>query len=407
VRTALAITGGHSAKRGGPLARGVLCAVAVQLAACSDPGGIDPAAGGTAGHATAVADGGTPGTGGAPAGTGGAAATAGTGGGTAAASGGATASGGANATGGTKGSGGAPATGGATATGGSAAAGASGGRGGSAVGGAGRSGSGGSGGSGGGTTGGAAGGARGLAGMGGTAMDAPPGYVPAIIGVGYGGLRIVSRDAGKTWGDRVYAAANGADDANLLRAVVYGKGLWVATGSRFLTSTDGLQWQDRGSVATALGSACTIAEGLAYKDGYFYAACFGWENLALVFRSVDGSAWTRYATIGDTTGHLFLTYRGQKFVAYGDNGISYQSSDALSWTVLTGVTKATYCLSAFMSNTACLASAWFDGVWLRADWQGKIARSTDGTTFTQVYSDDAMNTLYQSRALAAGYVAPR
>jgi hypothetical protein len=244
-------------------------------------------------------------------------------------------------------------------------------------------------------------------GAGGAAAEAPPGYVPAILGVGYGGIRIVSRDGGKTWGDRAYTKANGGDDQDLLRAVVYGKGLWIATGWKLLTSSDGSTWIDHGLIADGPIAACNIVEGLAYKDGYFFAACTPWNSPGAVFRSSDGLSWTKYANIGDTQGHLFLTYRGQKFVAYGDGLTSYQSEDALVWTILPGVQEATYCQDMFMSQKTCLDSAWFDGAWLRADWQGKISRSTDGKTFTQAYLDDAMNTLYQSRALATGYVAPR
>ncbi|MES1165716.1 MAG: hypothetical protein ABUR63_08165, partial [Verrucomicrobiota bacterium] len=243
------------------------------------------------------------------------------------------------------------------------------------------------------------------AGGAGTAAGDPPGYVPAIIGVGYGGIRIVSRDGGKTWGDRAYATTNGGDDQELLRAIVYGNGLWIATGWKLVTSNDGIHWVDHGLLADRF-SGCNIVEGLAYKDGVFFAGCPQWSGPSVVYRSLDGLSWTKGATIGDTGGHLFLTYRGDKFVAYGDTLTSYQSDDALTWTVLAGVQQATYCQGAFASQSACLDSAWFDGVWLRADWQGKISRSTDGKTFSQAYLDDQKNTLYSSRALAAGFVAP-
>src|SRR5438034_72582 len=80
-------------------------------------------------------------------------------------------------------------------------------------------------------------GAAGTAGVTGAAgaPGDPAGWVPALIGVGYGGIRIVSRDGGKTWGERAYETTNGGDDAVLLRAVVYGKGIWVATGWKLWT----------------------------------------------------------------------------------------------------------------------------------------------------------------------------
>jgi hypothetical protein len=226
------------------------------------------------------------------------------------------------------------------------------------------------------------------------------------VGVGYGGIRIVSRDSGATWTDRAYAEKNGGDDQELLRAVAYGKGLWIATGWKLVTSTDGVHWVDHGLISAGAIKDCNVVEGLAYNAGTFFAACTPWNSPGTVYRSSDGLTWTKLSTIGDTGGHLFLTYRGGKLVAYGDTLTSFQSDDAMVWTVLPGVQQATYCQDAFMSQSACHGSAWFDGVWLRADWQGIISRSTDGQTFKQAYLDDQMNTLYQSRAIAAGFVAP-
>ncbi len=240
-----------------------------------------------------------------------------------------------------------------------------------------------------------------------TGAGDPAGYVPALVGVGYGGIRIVSRDGGKTWGDRAYATVEGGDDKELLRAVAYGKGLWIATGWKLVTSTDGVHWTDRGLLTDGPKIAgCNIVEGLAYNAGSFFAACTPWDSPSVVFRSSDGLTWTKHGTIGDTGGHLFLTYRGGKFVAYGDSGTSYQSTDAITWTVMSAVNEATYCQDTYKSQSECHDSSWFDGTWLRADWQGIISRSTDGKSYSQAYKDDKKNTLYQSRAIAAGYVAP-
>jgi len=219
-------------------------------------------------------------------------------------------------------------------------------------------------------------------------------------------IRIVSRDGGKTWGDRAYETSNGGDDDVLLRAVAYGKGVWVATGWKLWTSADGVHWIDHGKLGAGPLTACSIVEGLAYKDGWFLAACTPWNTPGTIYRSPDGLVWTKYATIGDTGGHLFLTYRGGKLVAYGDTKTSFQSDDGLTWTVMPGLQEATYCAGSWKSQTDCQSSSWFDGVYLRADWQGKISRSTDGSLFTVVYQDDQKNTLYQSRAIAAGLVPP-
>ena len=152
----------------------------------------------------------------------------------------------------------------------------------------------------------------------------------------------------------------------LLRAVAYGKGIWVATGWKLWTSTDGIKWTDHGRLKDGPVKSCSIIEGLAYKDGTFFGVCDG-----KVFRSTDGLTWTKHSTIPNTGSHVYLIYRGGKFVAYGDTKTSYQSDDALTWTVMSGIEQATYCNDTWKSQADCKDSSWFDGAFLRADWQGK------------------------------------
>jgi hypothetical protein len=230
------------------------------------------------------------------------------------------------------------------------------------------------------------------------------GFIPALIGVGYGGIRIVSTDGGNTWGRRASFSVDGGDDENLLRAVVYGKGRWLATGWKLVTSDDGNAWIDRGMIRDGDFLPCNIVEGLAYAEGWFYAACSG--SPSRTFRSPDGLEWTEHGIIGETEGHLYLGYRGNKFVAYGDTEVSFQSDDAITFTELPGITRATYCEDAWQSHDTCFGAAWFEGVYLRSHWQGKISRSPNGSDWTLAYDDDQQNTLYQPRAIAAGYVAP-
>src|SRR4029077_2815382 len=177
-------------------------------------------------------------------------------------------------------------------------------------------------------------GSAGVTGAAGAPGD-PAGWVPALVGVGYGGIRIVSRDGGKTWGDRAYETTNGGDDDVLLRAVVYGKGIWVATGWKLWTSNDGVHWTDHGKLQDGPVKSCAIIEGLAYKDGTFFGVCDG-----KVFQSSDGLTWTKISNIGNTGSHVYLIYRGGKFVAYGDTKTSFQSDDAVTWTVMSGIDQA-------------------------------------------------------------------
>lgn len=247
--------------------------------------------------------------------------------------------------------------------------------------------------------------------------------VPGIIAVGYGGLRIVSRDQGLTWGDRAFEVANGGDDEALLRAVTYGKGLWIATGWKYWTSPDGVDWTDHGLLGKGI-LPCSIVEGLAFFDGAFWAACGAYvegqpDSLGAVFRSTDGQTWTSKPSgiIGDTQGHLSLAARDGKMVAYGDNGVSFESTDGAAWSVMPGLVAATYCNGQWKSMGDCDPTtvmngyyegvSFFDGIWLKSAWQGLIIRATDGVSYSTVFTDDQKNSVYTGRTFATGFVAPK
>jgi hypothetical protein len=234
---------------------------------------------------------------------------------------------------------------------------------------------------------------------------APAGLVPALMGVGYGGIRIVSRDGGMTWGSRAHFSEQAADDSNLLRTVAYGNGLWFAVGQRFVTSTDGVIWSEP-RVLNEVAKHCVGTEAVAFTGGYFYMVCGAWLG-----RSPDAVSWSDYATLSDEVqsaigGHTWLAHRAGKFGLYGDTGASFESTDAQVWTPLPGVVFATYCVDAFKSEQDCHQASWFGGVYLRSIWGGGIERSNDGVEFEQVYADDLQLSLYRSSAISEGFAAP-
>ena len=232
--------------------------------------------------------------------------------------------------------------------------------------------------------------------------EVPEGYVSGIIAVGYGGLRVVSRDEGKTWSDAVDFGDANADDENLLRAVTYGKGRWIATGWKLVYSDDGVNWTQHSMVRDEFQNQ-QIIEGLAYKDGYFYGA----GDPGRFYRSADGLDWEPYGErIGDTEKHTALSFRAGKFVSYGDSNTSFESSDGLTWSEM-DLEQATYCEGQWRSLSQCHDAAWFDGgFYLRVEWGGEILRSTNGANFQRVYRDPDEHTAYKTITFAEGYVAP-
>lgn len=251
----------------------------------------------------------------------------------------------------------------------------------------------------------------------------PPGQVAAIVGVGYGALRVVSRDGGATWSDAVRNATAGGDDEDLLRAVTWGTaagGRWIATGWKLFTSEDGVGWTDRGKLADGI-LPCNIVEGVAFFQGQYWAACGFYtatDLVTAVFTSTDGIAWgaTPVGTWTWEGGHVYLGTTGTELFSWGDDHKTYRSPNGIDWTEDPSITAGLFCEGKLESSADCAPNsidngyyggAFFqDGVWLEPAWMGKIARSTNGIDFTNVYDDPVGNTVYKGTAFAAGFAAP-
>lgn len=239
-------------------------------------------------------------------------------------------------------------------------------------------------------------------GMGGAAMsDAgapgdkdPPGLVPAIVGVGYAGVKIRSLDNGLTWKDRTQLADRGGDDPNLLRAVAYGKGLWVAGGWKYLTSRDAVTWTEQ----TVHPCGGGVLDGLAFGNDIFVGACGG-----DTYVSSDGLTWKRAGRFS-SGGHPKVVFGNGMFAAFGDSRQAFRSADAMTWTRWEGMRDAAFCSGELKSREACKVAEnglWTNGVWVRgytpALGGGGIFRSTDGTTYTRASQTNV-------ETFAAGFV---
>jgi hypothetical protein len=223
-----------------------------------------------------------------------------------------------------------------------------------------------------------------------------------IIAVGYGGLRIVSRDLGKTWQNETHWSTKGGDDKDLLRTIVYGNGLWLSAGWRYVTSVDGVTWMDHGlaeDVITPIN--CPVTDGMTFGAGKFLVACG--SNLAA---SSDGLAWVKVARTPNVGNHPYLLFdqAKQQFVCSGDDDNSFVSSDGAVWTPIP-IATAHLCEGGLKPKAEC-ASFYVDGVFLSTQWGGLIRRSTNGTNFSDTYHDQFENNLFTEYAFGVGRVAP-
>ena len=233
------------------------------------------------------------------------------------------------------------------------------------------------------------------------AVESPP-RVTGVIAVGYGGLRIVSRDLGKTWKNETHWSTDGGDDADLLRTIVYGNRLWLSAGWRLVTSVDGVTWVDHGLAEDVITPIrCPVTDGMAFGAGKFLVACG--SNLA---SSSDGLSWKKVAPTPNVGGHPYLIWDDaeQQFVCSGDDGPSFVSDDGASWTKIS-LEKAHLCQGAIKPKTEC-QSFYVQGVFLTTEWGGVIRRSTNGTSFEAAYQDQFENNLFTEYSFGVGSVAP-
>jgi len=210
-----------------------------------------------------------------------------------------------------------------------------------------------------------------------------------MVAVGWGGVRVRSIDAGKTWGDRAQLAT-GPDEPTLLRAVTYGAGVWVAVGVPVFTSRDGATWTPRDN-PTKTQYGTQWFGGVAYGNGRFVAA----GGCGVTMWSADGgAAWTKgpELSVGNCMDHMrSVAFGAGQFAAAGDKKIVHVTPDGVKWTVLAGLSTSNvaFCDGAFKDASACTPPS-AQGVFLRSGggWpKGSIERSTNGKDWQHVYDD--------------------
>jgi hypothetical protein len=204
-----------------------------------------------------------------------------------------------------------------------------------------------------------------------------------FVAVGYSGVRMLSRDGGKTWGDIKMSGGSG-DDGNLLRAVSFGDGMFVAAGWKIWTSTDGANWTERANPANQWMG------GLEFGNGIFVGA--GGNGTSIY--SMDGTQWMA-GNDRNSEAARTVAFGNGMFVAATDARKWWSTTDGKAWTVM-AENKATnqvmWCKDKFAVTQDCTEAsarsnghtAYGDGVWISASGS-KIERSEDdGKTWTSV-----------------------
>jgi hypothetical protein len=171
--------------------------------------------------------------------------------------------------------------------------------------------------------------------------------------------------------------------------IAYGNGKFVAVGrapkenggakATIAYSTNGATW-----TAVEDNPFDTLIHAVAYGNDKFVAA----DSFAKMAYSDDGVTWKAVANTGVSWGANInaIAYGNNRWVAVGDGGTIAYSSNGTTWTAWTGVADSTiwkYTDSDGRSNRANIRDvAYGNGRFVAVGYEGKIAHSTDGASWT-------------------------
>ena len=202
----------------------------------------------------------------------------------------------------------------------------------------------------------------------------------------YSLLKHMSFDDEKGWKLRGISSSNNYTTAEI-KSVAFGDGKFVAvTGGRSCISTDGLNWTLDTSVKnTSIG---TNPLKLIYANSYFWGV-----YSTYIVRSSDGITWEQ---MFDSTNSLAgvssitfqdITYCFDKYIALA-NGYTAYSTDGVNWTVDQSLKNTTWGTNQYQCNV------FFNNALYIGGNSGKIAKTTDGITWTYVTAITGAPTIY-------------
>lgn len=156
-------------------------------------------------------------------------------------------------------------------------------------------------------------------------------------------------------------------------SVVYGGGVYLATGpypdalsAALYRSTDGITW-------TSIASPAQVARGLwslKYLNGVWCALTAETTTNTQLYTSIDGSTWTARTTGAAGVTFYDIAYLGGVYVIGGTTGALYTSPDLATWTSQTfGVAATIRTLDVYNARFIAIHAA-------------GMRYSTDGVTWT-------------------------
>jgi hypothetical protein len=151
---------------------------------------------------------------------------------------------------------------------------------------------------------------------------------------------------------------------NIIRRIAYGNNLFVGVGDRGRrsVSADGKEWKDAPEV-----KAIDTLVDIAFGKNVFVGV--GLHSLRMM--SEDGMKWSG-RVIGEEGEHLnTIVWAGDRFVAVG-HGATYTSPDGIAW-------------KRESNKDAPQTMAYGNGVFVGANWRGRILMSKDAVNWQQVH----------------------
>lgn len=184
---------------------------------------------------------------------------------------------------------------------------------------------------------------------------------------------------------------------NALLNVSYGNGNFLIVGGGVsATSTTGLNYTINRSVSgTSIGN--TSPTDINFFNGYFWAV-----SGIKIYKSANGHGWEEVyssSTSGITTFSMYkITYCFGKYIVMGD-GYTVTSTDGINWVAAQTLKATTWGTTRVNTYVVFNNTLWIAGA------SGRIAKTTNGTTWTYVTAITGTPTIYHIDLYGTSLVA--